>query len=70
MKIENRDGWAVYSAIIKDIKDYFALFPNANDVLNQTINQENDTINASAEVNLDFSDYPRENLDLNIGDIV
>ena len=52
-------------ATIRAIKDYYQLFQNVNELLDQTIRQENNIINESVEVNnLDFGDYPRENEEL------
>jgi hypothetical protein len=66
----NRDGWLIYLATIRAIKDYYQLFQNANELLDQTIRQENNIINESVEVNnLDFGDYPREDEELELGDI-
>ena len=33
----NRNCWMIFSAIIKAIRDYFNLFQNYNDVLDQTL---------------------------------
>ncbi len=54
----NRDGWLIYSALIKAIKDQYEMFQNANDVLDQTIHQESKIINQSVDDNLNFGDYP------------
>ena len=41
----NRNGWMVYESIIRAIRDYFRLFPDANAVLDETIHRENHIIN-------------------------
>jgi hypothetical protein len=57
----NRNGWSVYTAIIKAIRDYFNLFQNPNDILDQTIQEENHIVNNSIDANLDFGNYGNEN---------
>ena len=49
----------IISAIIKAIRDYFNLFQNANDVLDQTIREENDILNVSGDVQLNFGNYAK-----------
>ena len=56
----NRDGWSIFSAVIVAIKDCFHLFPNANDVWDQTIREENDTQNLSIDEQMNFGTYPNE----------
>ena len=53
----------IFSAIIKAIRDYFNHFQNANDVLDQTIRVENDILNVSADVQLNFGTYANEEVE-------
>jgi len=66
----NRNGWMVYESIIRAIRDYFRLFPDANAVLDQTIHRENHIINRSVDDELDFGDFNNEIIEpLELGDI-
>ena len=66
----NIDGWLIYSAVIKAIRDYFNMFQNPNDILDQTIRVENDILNRSADEQLDFGSYDSEEPEvLNLGEI-
>ena len=53
----NRDGWQIYTALIQAIKDYYGKFQNANNILDQTLHEENNRVNQSVDENLDFGDY-------------
>jgi hypothetical protein len=57
----NRNGWLIYTAVIKAIRDYFELCQDANN--------ENYIINASDDNGLDFGEYPNDKSDLALGDI-
>ena len=66
----NRNGWMIFSAIIKAIRDYFNHFQNANNILDQTIREENDILNVSADVQLNFGTYANEEVEpLALGNI-
>ncbi len=66
----NRNGWMVYESIIRAIRDYFRLFPDANAVLDETIHRENHIINRSVDDELDFGDFNNEIIEpLELGDI-
>ena len=50
----NLDGWLIYSAVIKAIRDYYNIFLDANDILDQTIREENNILNISTDEYFDF----------------
>ena len=66
----NREGWMIYQAIIRAIKDYFVAFGDANDILDRTIIEENNIVNGSIDESLDFGDFGAEPIEpLDDGDI-
>ena len=66
----NREGWMIYQAIIRAIRDYFVAFGDANDILDRTIIEENNIVNGSIDESLDFGDFGAEPIEpLDDGDI-
>jgi hypothetical protein len=43
--METITDWLVYQAIIRSIRDYYAAFSNADDILDRTIHEENNIVN-------------------------
>ena len=66
----NREGWMIYQAIIRAIRDYFEAFGDANDIWDRTIFEENNIVNGSNDESLDFGDFGAEPIEpLDDGDI-
>ena len=62
----NRNGWMIFSAIIKAIRDYFNHFQNANDILDTR--RKSNILNVSADVQLNFGTYANEYKSINCAD--
>jgi transposase-like protein len=65
----NRDGWLVFTSVVQAIKDYFELFRDGNNNLDQSILEDNNIINQSVDDSLDFGDYANERSELPLGEI-
>lgn len=49
--------WLVYQAIIRSIRDYYAAFDDANDILDRTIHEENNIASGKISESLGFGDF-------------
>jgi transposase-like protein len=67
----NLNGWTVYESLLRAIKDFYSTHPDANDILDRSIYEEDHNINQEIDDNLNFeyNNVPDVTEPLALGDI-